>query len=380
MTLDELRSEIDKVDDGIFELFAKRMQLADDIARVKIDEGLPILNNSREQEIINKISDMTPEDYKQYAVSLCSYIMELSRTRQRSILINEGKRDFSFKDEIKNIYEEKEKPRVVVHGIPGCYSAAAAKKMYDGCEIIYAKSREEALYTLKDDSADYGVLPISNYINGSIIDVYNMLIKHNLKIVKTTLYPVEYSILGIRGSTLNDIKEVYSFPCTFHMCKAFFKKHCRIKRVPYTNTTIAARQIAYWGDKTKAVLAPPQCAHLYGLDILSECIRRSDNNFTQYISISRRIELHDNAERISIVFMLPNVLGSLYRVLSRFAFGGYNLEKIESWKNPENPLEYLFYVDFDGSVKSPTTLNLLGSLYEELPYFKFLGNYNINAE
>ena len=47
MNLDELRMEIDKVDDQLIRLFAQRMDIAAQIAEYKKQHNLPVLNAAR---------------------------------------------------------------------------------------------------------------------------------------------------------------------------------------------------------------------------------------------------------------------------------------------------------------------------------------------
>lgn len=378
MTIDESRSEIDKIDSDILRLFEKRMKISDSIARVKMKDGLPVLNTGREQAILDKAKNSVTPEYSQYAVSLCSYIMELSRSRQHDILTAEGGIKFKFNSEISLARAEIASPRVAVQGVPGSYAGIAAAKMYGGCELEFVDSWDKVMCCLQDGSADYGVLPVENSTAGSVIDVYDLLLKYKYNIVKALQLPVSHCLLGVRGAVLADIKDVYTHPHAFPQCKPFFDKHCGLNKIPYCNTAIAAQTVAQMGDRTKAAIASKECAHIYGLDVLAESIQQTDDNCTRFISISKKLELHGEANKISLIFSLPHVTGSLCRTLSRFSMCGHNLTKIESRPDPKTPFEYYFYVDFIGSISSAQTANMLGALRDELPFFYFLGNYDEN--
>jgi chorismate mutase / prephenate dehydratase len=375
MTLEESRREIDKIDSELQDLFARRMAIADNIALVKAADGISILNIARENEILEKVRKATPKDYAQYAVSFYSYLMELSRNRQRDILINNGNFQFSLKNALGAPFAEIAEPRVAVQGVPGSFAGTAAAKMYQKGKISFIESWEEVLCCVQDGSADYGVLPVENSTAGSVIDVYDLLLKYKYNIVKALQLPVTHSLLGVRGASLSDVRNVYSHPHAFPQCSSFFEAHPRLTKHPHSNTAMAAKMVAQTGDRSKAAIASPECAHIYGLDILADGIQQQDNNRTRFISISKRFELHEKADKISIVFSLPHITGSLYRTLGRFALGGHNLTKIESRPDPLIPFEYYFYVDFIGNAGVQQTMNLLGTLSDELPTFSFLGNY-----
>ncbi|HEX2937955.1 MAG TPA: prephenate dehydratase domain-containing protein [Ruminiclostridium sp.] len=376
MTLEDARKEIDNIDSQLFELFLKRMNISDDIARIKMHEGVSILNSAREQKVLKKVESFSPEDYAQYSAALASFIMELSRNRQRDILLNEGSLNYDFLNEINDPQEETNSPRVAVQGVAGCFAGKAASKLYPDGTLQFVDKWDDVLYSLQDGSADYGILPVENSTAGSVIDVYDLLLKYKCYIVKGLQLPVTHSLLGVRGASVSDIKSVYSHPHAFPQCQSFFKEHCRFNKIPYFNTAMAAQMVAKAGDKSKAAIASGECAHIYGLDVLADSIQDSDLNCTRFIAVSKNLELHENANKISLVFSLPHITGSLYRTLSRFSLNGLNLTKIESRPDPKTPFEYYFYVDFVGNTKAPKTANLLGALNEELPFFNFLGNYH----
>lgn len=377
MTLDESRAEIDKIDAELLKLFEKRLSVCEDIAREKMKNGLPILNAGREKAVLEKAKSAVSPDYAQYAEFLTSYIMELSRSRQREIMETARGAEAS-KSEIVRSCGEVQNPRVAVGALPGSYAAIAAAKMYEGCELVYLGSFEEVVCCLEDGSADYGVLPVENSTAGSVIDVYDLLLKYKCNIVKALPIRVNHCLLGVRGAALSDIREVYSHPHAFPQCSDFFNRRRRIKKSPCSSTASAAEAVAKTGDPSKAAIASAECAHIYGLDILAESIQDADNNCTRFISVSKRAEIHDSANKISLIIKLPHVTGSLYRALSRFALCGLNLTKIESRPDPKTPFEYYFYVDFLGSLSSQKTVDMLRALKEELPFFYFLGCYNEN--
>lgn len=82
MNLQELRREIDKVDDQMVRLFVRRMGIAAQIADYKKDNGLPVFVPAREQEKLFDISEKAGPEMAHYAQMLYSLIFELSRDYQ----------------------------------------------------------------------------------------------------------------------------------------------------------------------------------------------------------------------------------------------------------------------------------------------------------
>lgn len=378
MTLDNARLEINKIDNEMLKLFKKRMDVSCEIARIKLSEGKEIYSAEREKSILEKVRIAVPYRYSQYAVSLYTEIMALSRSYQHEIFSLENHTSNSFENIIKDSREELQTPKVAVQGVPGAYSSIAAGKMYPGGSLLYSKKWEDVLKSVESGSADYGVLPIENSSAGTVADVYDLLLKHQCNIVKAYQLKVEHCLLGVPGAKISDIKDVYSHPHAFPQCPSFFESHKSLNKITCPNTAMASEMVSKLGDKTKAAVSSKECAEIYGLDVLETSIQQTGDNRTRFISVSKKHEFHDGASKISIVISLPHVTGSLCRTLSQFSLSGHNLTQIISRPNSARPFEYFFYIDFSGSINSGKTANLLMTLKEELPFFCFLGNYEEN--
>ena len=124
-----------------------------------------------------------------------------------------------------------------------------------------------------------------------------------------------------------------------------------------------------------AAICSPEAAREYGLKILDTSLQDNPYNTTRFIVISKALYIASGANKISLCFSLPHVKGSLYNLLCRFNSLGLNLTKIESRPAKGKDFEYLFYLDFTGSVHSENVIDLLSQLSEEMPEFSFLGNY-----
>ena len=142
-----------------------------------------------------------------------------------------------------------------------------------------------------------------------------------------------------------------------------------------SNTAVAARDVAREKRLNMAAICPYKAAEEYGLKILDNHLQDDKRNTTRFIVISKTLCIPENANKISLCFSLPHVEGSLYGLLCRFNSLGLNLTKIESRPSAERKFEYIFYLDFTGSVRDNSVIDLLSQLSEEMPDFSFLGNY-----
>ena len=153
-------------------------------------------------------------------------------------------------------------------------------------------------------------------------------------------------------------------------------KNLNIAIEPCENTATAAKMIKESEQNDMAAISSIQCAELYNLDILREDIQNSDNNYTRFICISKRLEIYPGARRISLMMTLPHRPGSLYHMISKFAALGINLTKLESRPMPDKDFEFMFYFDLDVSVYDEAVFNLFSQLEGGNEKFMFLGCYN----
>lgn len=85
--LDLDRQAIDDIDARLAELFEKRFEVVRDIIDYKIENRLPILDSSREKQIIEtNVSRIQDDDIRVYFRKLYADMLDLSREFQDDIL------------------------------------------------------------------------------------------------------------------------------------------------------------------------------------------------------------------------------------------------------------------------------------------------------
>lgn len=373
MDLSDYRAEIDDIDEQLAKLFVKRIRAVDAVAEYKQATGMRVMQPARERAVLDRVAQAVPEDLRYYTENMFSYMMSLSRNRERTLISPHG---CALERFLADKRDEKPNPLVAVRGDDGSCAAKAASLLCPGASLLHVKNFEQVFIDIRDDTVDYGVLPLDDPIGDTLNEVYELLMKYNFYIVRALPMKFDFYLLGVRGTKLSDVRTVCVHPLMLHQCSEFFVAHPRIRPLFQEDTAQAAEFVSRKGQRSTAVLAPRVCAHICGLDVLEGPLPQSLSGLTRFIAVSRLPEFREGADRISLVFKLPNVTGSLYRTLMRFALAGLSLTKIIS--RPcliENDFEYCFYVDLKGSLKSSQTLSLLSQLCEELPAFHFLGNY-----
>ena len=375
MDLKEYREEINAIDGELVSLFAKRMRVSEGIAACKKEHGLPVLDETREREKLRTVLEATPEDLREYAASLYSLIFELSRARQGSVLGREN----ALTERIARAVEETPKlfptqAAVACQGVEGAYSQIACDRIFKLPNVFYFSTFEAVFSAIEKGLCRYGVIPLENSTAGSVNMVYDLMMRHDFRIVRSVRIKVDHNLLAKPGVKLSDVKEVFSHEQAIGQCGEFLRR-LGVKVTPVANTAVAARMVAESGRTDAAALASRSCADLYRLACLAQSVQDQGNNYTRFICISRQLEIYPGADHTSLMMVLPHRPGSLYKVLARFYALGINLIKLESRPIPERNFEFMFYFDLETSVYSPQFLQLMGELEDVCEEFSYLGSY-----
>ena len=377
MELNELRNEINRIDEKMLELFLRRMTVAEQVADYKREHDLPIYQPQREREILKKVADQAGPGMGGYARVLFSMLMELSKSSQNKRSNKELELHRQIADAIE--YTPKlfpQAPMVACQGVEGANSQIACEKIFKNPFILYFKSFESVFSAIEQGLCRYGILPIENSTAGSVKQVYDLMIRHNFSIVRTFRLKVDHNLLAKPGAKLSDIKEIYSHEQALNQCSAFLEKLPGVKVIAVENTAVAAQMVAQSGRTDIAAISSRSCAELYGLTCLSASIQDNHNNHTRFICISKDLEIYPGADKTSVMMILPHRPGSLYRVLARLYVLGINVTKLESRPIPHRDFEFMFYFDLETSIYSEEFIQLMCELDDLCEEFKYLGSYS----
>jgi len=384
----QIRDEIDKIDRSIVELFEQRMSLVNNVAEYKLATGKPVLDREREQIKIEKAKELAHGDFNKQGISeLFVQMMAISRKWQYRLLQEYEEQHGGNVQAVKSATEAKDDYRVVdafdftgatvaYCGIPGAY-AHQALRGYFGSDVkeISVASFRQAMEAIREQTADYAVLPIENTSAGIVNDVYDLMVEFDNRIIDTYDLPISHSLLVVKGAKMEDIRFVYSHPQALMQCQKYLDGHLEWSKIRTENTAISAKLLAEDGDRTHAAIASSVNAELYGLDILEENLQHNDNNMTRFVVIGRKAEYRKDAQRISISFELPHEEGALYNMLSHFIYNDLSMTKIESRPIQGKNWQYRFYVEFEGRLDQAGVKNALRGIEAEAIDMRLLGNY-----
>jgi len=265
--------------------------------------------------------------------------------------------------------------KVAFQGEMGAYSEVAVYKCF-GVKVqpIPCKIFQEVFSRVDSGLADYGVLPIENSIEGSVNQVYDLLLTHNLMICGEVVIKVEHCLIGNPNSNLNRLKRVYSHPQALAQCSNFLERlKCEI--IPTYDTAGSVKIVKERGLIDEGAIASERAAEIYGMKILARDISNYPDNYTRFVTISKIDAPPSGNDKTSIIFSVRHAPGTLYDALGVFAKRGINLTKIESRPTRKKPWEYIFYLDFEGHRNEPKCADALKELQAKTLFVKILGSF-----
>ena len=378
MKLEDIRNEIDAIDDEMVKLFMRRMKAADEVAALKRGSGKAVLDPAREREILAKVAKTVGPDLENGARLLMTTLMSVSRGRQQAALARDNAFGASLAAAVAATPGRfPSAASVACPGAEGGYSQQAVSAFVQFPSIFYFRDFDSVFAAVERGMCDYGVLPIENSAAGSVTQVYDLMAKHDFRIVRAMKHRIKHVLLAPQGVRIEDVREVASHPHALAQCSEFLRRHPQIRVSPASNTASAAAELAKAGRADAAVIASRECAGLYGLEVLQEDISDTASNFTRFICISRKCEIYPDANKFSLMMGLSHRPGSLSDVLVRFASVGVNLTKLESRPMPGSDFEFRFIFDFEASPRDERVVKLLTSFASdpEIEHFTFLGAY-----
>ena len=376
MDLQNLRNQIDNVDEQLVKLFVERMTLSSQIANFKKEHKLPIYVPTREREKLQEVAKLAGADMENYTRVLYSMIFELSRSYQ-SKLNNEStplhEQIVHSIENTPNLFPQA--PMVACQGVEGAYAQIACERMFKSPFIMYFKNFEGIFNAIEKGLCQYGILPLENSTAGSVKKVYDLMIHHNFSIVRTFRLKIDHCLLAAPGVKLEDIEEIYSHEQAINQCAEFLNSLNSVKIIPVENTAVAAKMVAQSEKKNVAAISSRNCQELYGLVCLADSIQDKGNNRTRFICISKNLEIYPGSDKTSIMMVLSHKPGALYKVLARMYVLGINVIKLESRPIPDRDFEFMFYFDLETSIYSEEFVQLMCELDDLCEEFKYLGSY-----
>ena len=230
---------------------------------------------------------------------------------------------------------------------------------------VETRDNLSTILTLVNGEAGYALVPVSNNVTGAVSETLGFLAQmafpsdvrrsgHPFSVVGELAYPVCHSLVGWKGDSLEDVRDVYSHPQALAQCFGWVSVNLPQAALHTTPTTVAgASEITMSGI---AAIAQPDILG-ENCTVLAEGIH-PEGNATRFLIVAQRglgLPIEAKVDRATFVVAIRDEPGSLLRVLNHLA--DCQLTEIFSIPKPDNHGrgERIFWVDlqFDTMVNLP---------------------------
>jgi chorismate mutase/prephenate dehydratase len=336
--LNELRKEIDRIDEELLTLLNKRMEVVRKVGEYKNSSNAPIYRPEREKEIIDRLTKLSKsqngllkrEDIEAIFLEIFSTSRNLERTE-----------------------------RVAFLGPIGTFTHQAAESRFGATGKYLPVLNIEAVFkSVSFKESKYGVVPIENNTEGIVSVTLDSLRKYDVKIVNEIFMDIHHSFASVQDD-ITKIKKIYSHPQAYNQCKTFLEEHALIDAefIP-TESTAKAAQLAK-EDKESGAICSHIAAKLYQLPLLFAKIEDNEANRTRFIVISDYKTQKSGNDKTSIIAKTSHKSGALFELLKEFKDASINLTKIESRPLKDDSFHSLFYIDFEGHIDEENVAKII---------------------
>jgi len=352
--IEELRAEIDRLDEQVVGLLNARARLALEIGGLKARENRLPYAPERELAVYKRLSAVNQgplplETLKAVYRELMSGCLAL----EHSIVVAYLGPEYSF-----------------TH-------LAAMRKF--GSTLHYRPQPTIAAVfdEVSHGRVTYGVVPIENSTEGGISDTMDCLMMTEAKICAEIVIPIHLSLLSRWPK--ERITRIYSKPQAFAQCRIYLATHMPHAELMDAPSTARAAEIAA-GEEGSAAVASPEAGEVYGLTVVDENIEDVGQNATRFLVIARESSKPSGNDRTSIIFSVKDEVGALFRMLEPFRNAGINLTRIESRPSKKRAWDYIFFVDLEGHAGDEKIAAALDELEGRCKFLSVLGSYPVSRE
>ncbi|NWG87748.1 MAG: prephenate dehydratase [Hydrogenophilaceae bacterium] len=348
--LEQLRAQIDALDDRLLGLLNERAKLAQAVGHVK--GGSLVYRPEREAQVLRRLTEANAGPMPNEAVRLLfQEVMSACRALERSLA-------------------------VAFLGPEGTFSEAAAIKQFGhAVERLPADSIDEVFRQVERGEAGYGVVPVENSTEGAVSRTLDLLMQTPLKVCGEVMLRVRQQLMR-KGEGLDGIERVYSHAQSLAQCHEWLNRNLpKAERIPVVSNAEAARQAAQ--DPKAAAVAGDVAAERYGLNIVAPDIEDESTNTTRFLVLGREDAAASGKDKTSLVLSAHNRPGALLDLIVPFSEAGIGLNRLESRPARSGAWEYVFFIDIDGHRTDPRVASALARVQANATLFKVLGSYPV---
>jgi len=349
MNLEELRRQIDALDEQIVDLLNQRARIVVEIGRIKAAQGVPVYSPDREKAVLGKVCQANKGPLSDRTIAAI------------------------YRELMSGSFALEKPLRIVYLGPEGSYSHLAAMGKF-GSSVEYEAVADipGVFQEISRCHADFGVVPIENSTGGGVIDTLDTLVETDVKICAEINRTIHHNLLA--NCPIERIERVYSKPEVFAQCQRWLAETGLAAKTIAVASTSKAAELAE-NEPGSAAIASSLAAELYHLKIVCENIEDTPHNVTRFLVLGREMARRTGEDKTSIMFITADKAGALADVLDAFRTENVNLSFIQSRPSKKRNWEYYFFADAIGHVNDENVARALRKASEHCLRLVVLGSY-----
>ncbi len=247
-------------------------------------------------------------------------------------------------------------------------------------EKIYCKTIREVIEKVAKGEAKFGLVPFENNLYGTVRETEDTLFEYAPHIQCALEMPIHHALMAIDPMPLEQIEKIFSHQQGIEQCSEFVQKNCpKAQAVIVNSTGLALDEIQKERGKAAAIGSKAAIKDRQ-FTILAENIENHPDNMTTFFLVTKDVGVMTATQktRTLIVFWFnENQPGTLHEVLGIFAERKINLTKIESRPYPAHPGEYIFFLEFEGTLEKESVQSALQNIQKIVAGLKNFGSYEV---
>ena len=281
-----------------------------------------------------------------------------------------------FREIMSACLAQQEPLKVAYLGPEGTFTQQAVFKQFGhSVRALALPSIDEVFHEVESGAADFGVVPIENSTEGTVMHTLDRFLLSPLSICGEVELRIHQYLMG-RMKSLAAVKRICSHQQSLAQCREWMNEHLpEIEQVPVSSNAEAARRAR--DEQHTAAIAGETAAEVYGLDVLVAKIEDRPDNTTRFLVIGAKTFHTSGDDKTTVLVSVSrtDAPGALYRLLEPLAKHEVSLTRIESRPSRRRKWDYVFFFDLEGHVEDAKVARALAQLKERSSLYRVLGSY-----
>ena len=361
--LDDVRAEIDSIDQELQDLINRRARCAEAVAEIKLAE----VQVARERgEPDREAVFYRPEREAQ--------VLRRIRERNKGPLRGDDIA-YIFREIISACLALEKPPQVAYLGPEGTFTQAASVKHFGHAVLSVPQGSIDSVFNqVEAGDCNYGVVPVENSTEGMVSHTLDSFMDSTLKICGEVEMHIHHHLLLGEQTDAGRLKRICAHQQALAQCRGWLEQYFpHVEQLAVSSNGEAAHLAAT--EAGTAAIAGDMAADQYGLEKFHENIEDSAHNTTRFLVIGRDEIPPSGDDKTSIIVSSRNRPGALFDLLEPFRNAGVSLTRIDTRPSRTEKWAYVFFIEFEGHKQEPEVAAIMSELEEQSILLKPLGSY-----